>query len=51
LGNIKNEDDYNNLSYDYRFDLDSYKILAKFLSKPPKNLSITPFKIFETSSN
>lgn len=34
LGSIKNEADYSNISFDYNFDLDTYKILKKFITNP-----------------
>lgn len=45
LGSIKSEEDISNLSRDYRFDLDTYKILAKFLLMPPKSISINPITL------
>lgn len=42
LGSIKNADELSELSKDYTFDLDTYKILAKFILRPTKNLSISP---------
>lgn len=45
LGSVKNEDDLENLNREYRFDMDAYKILAKFLLLPPKNISITNLRI------
>lgn len=44
LGSIKNENDLSEITNEYRFDLDTYKILSKFLLNPPKNISINPIK-------
>lgn len=40
LGSIKSEDEFSNLQIDYSFDLDTYKILSKYLLNPPRNISI-----------
>lgn len=45
LGSAKNADELQNLSKDYIFDLDTYKILTKFILRPTKNLSINPLGI------
>ncbi len=45
LGRVKQDSDLENLSNDYRFDLDTYKILARFLLNPGKNISINPIQL------
>jgi DNA polymerase-3 subunit epsilon len=41
MGSAKNEDEFKNLSKEYLFDLDTYKILTKFILSPTRKLSIT----------
>lgn len=41
MGSAKSTDEFENLSKEYLFDLDTYKILTKFILSPTRNLSIT----------
>lgn len=41
MGSAKNADELENLSKEYLFDLDTYKILTKFILSPTRKLSIT----------
>ncbi len=45
LGSVKSEDDMTNITNEYRFDLDTYKILTKFLLKPTSSISVNQFKL------
>jgi DNA polymerase-3 subunit epsilon len=45
LGSVKSENDIYEIDQEYSFDLDTYKILSKYLSNPPKNLSINKFDL------
>ncbi len=48
LGRVKTEDDLQEISNDYIFDLDTYKILSKFISKPKNSISINKFVLPQT---
>lgn len=41
LGSVKEDSDLDNISRDYLFDLDTYKILTKFILKPHSSLKIS----------
>ena len=45
LGSIKSEEEFGDISQEYIFDLDTYKILTKFLSHPPKTVCISRLKV------
>ena len=45
LGSIKSEEEFGDISQEYIFDLDTYKILTKFLSHPPKTVSVSRLKL------
>lgn len=51
LGNAKNDEELSDVSSDYVFDYDAYKILSKFILKPPKSLSISILKRRSFSSD
>ena len=43
LGKIKSDEDLDDFTYDYKFDLDTYKIIKTFLTKKDHALSIRTF--------
>lgn len=51
LGSVKDDEDLNNLTRDYNFDLDTYKILVKFLLFPPSNIKIQKINLSRISAN
>lgn len=44
LGSIKSEEDIDNLSKEYVFDYDTYKIVSRYILKSPRTLNIQLFK-------